>query len=57
MEFIKNAATVISSVASIAWSILSIASSGNPAAALVVIAAGVAWFAGIWAIIGSFAIA
>lgn len=36
-----------------AWNILAVLSSGNPGVALVAIMAGVAWFVGLGAIIGS----
>lgn len=54
MEHIENATTVINAAGSIAWTILSGLSAGNPFGAIAVITAGAAWFGGIWSIIGSF---
>lgn len=54
MNAITNITNTARMLRSVAWTLLSAISGGRPVAGLVLAAAGLAWFAGTWAIISSF---
>lgn len=52
MEMIEDIMGKTKLFATQAWAILSLLTGGHPVGGLIVAAAGVAWFAGVWSIIG-----
>lgn len=52
MEMIEEFVGKTRLVAAQAWSVWSLLTGGHPVGGLIVAAIGVAWFAGVWAIIG-----
>lgn len=54
MNTITNITNTARMIKSITWTLLSAISGGRPVAGLVLAVAGLAWFAGTWAIIISF---